>query len=435
VRDAFIFLIVFGSLPLIFKRPAVGAMVYAWISLMNPHRLTYGAAYDFPFAAIIAVATLGSLLATKQRKDMPVNSFTVMLLVFTVWTTLTSFFALEPNFVWPEWNRVMKTFGMLFLTMMAVRTERDIKQLVWVIALSLGFYGFKGGVFTVTSGGSSHVFGPEQSYITDNNALALALITVLPMIWYLQQQATKRYMRLGLQVLAATTLIAAAGSYSRGALLAGGAMLAFLWLKSRTKVRTGLALLLIAPLVYLIMPPEWFGRMETIDDYHADASAMGRINAWHFAANVAESNIMGGGFHVFSPRMFVVYAPEPYNHHAAHSIYFQVLGEHGFIGLAIFLIMMVCAWRNGSRIIKMCKNRPEWRWASDLAAMGHVSMIGFAVGGAFLTLAYYDLIYYIVGTLAVLERLLKERLALERKTVPAEAGSRVMAPLIPKEIA
>jgi probable O-glycosylation ligase (exosortase A-associated) len=304
-----------------------------------------------------------------------------------------------------------------------------------VVALSLGFYGFKGGVFTVLSGGSGHVFGPDDSYISDNNALALALITALPMIWYLQQQATKRYMRLGLLVLTATTLIAAAGSYSRGALVAGGAMLAFLWLKSRTKVRTGLALMLIAPLVYLVMPPEWFGRMQTIDDYHADASAMGRINAWGFAMNVAKSNFFGGGFHAFSPRMFFVYAPEPANHHAAHSIYFQVLGEHGFVGLAIFLILMICAWRNGSRIIKMCKTQPDWRWASDLAAMGQVSMIGFAVGGAFLTLAYYDLIYYIVGTLAVVERLLKERLAPVRKTAHAGAESKAAPPLIPKEIA
>jgi probable O-glycosylation ligase (exosortase A-associated) len=383
----------------------------------------------------MAAATLGSLLVSRQRKNIPVNSFTVVLLIFAAWTTLTSFFALEPDFVWGEWNRVMKTFGMLMLTLMAVRSERDIKELVWIIALSLGFYGLKGGVFTVVTGGSGHVFGPDDSYISDNNALALALITVSPIIWYLQQQATKRYMRLGLLGLTLSTLIAAAGSYSRGALVAGATMLAFLWLKSRTKVRTGLALMLIAPLVYLIMPPQWFGRMQTIDDYHADASALGRINAWGFAVNVAKSNIMGGGFHTFSPRMFFVYAPEPTNHHAAHSIYFQVLGEHGFIGLAIFLALMVCAWRNGSRIIKMCKTRPDWRWASDLAAMGQVSMIGFAVGGAFLTLAYYDLIYYIVGALAVTERLLKERLGQERKTAPAGAGSMAAPPPIPKEIA
>jgi probable O-glycosylation ligase (exosortase A-associated) len=436
VRDAFIFLVVFGSLPLVFKRPAIGAMIYAWLSLMNPHRLTYGAAYDFPFAAIIAAATLGSLLVSRERKGIPVNSFTIMLLIFCFWTTLTSFFALEPDFVWAEWGRVMKTFGMLFLTLMAVRSERDIKQLVWVIALSLGFYGFKGGVFTVLSGGSGHVFGPDDSYISDNNALALALITVMPMIWYLQQQSTKRYLRLGLLALTATTLIAAAGSYSRGALVAGAAMMFFLWLKSRSKMRTGMALLLIAPLVYLVMPPQWFGRMETIDDYHSDASALGRINAWGFAFNVAKNHILGGGFHVFSPRMFFLYAPEPRNHHAAHSIYFQVMGEHGFIGLALFLILMVCAWRNGSRIIKMCKARPEWRWASDLAAMGQVSMIGFAVGGAFLTLAYYDLIYYIVGALALTERLLNERLAQERKnaSAPANAAMRTGGPLIPKEI-
>ncbi|HEX8784949.1 MAG TPA: putative O-glycosylation ligase, exosortase A system-associated [Telluria sp.] len=434
MRDALVFLAVFGSLPFIFKRPAVGAMVYAWLSLMNPHRLTYGAAYDFPFAMIVAAATLFSMLISKERKDLPANSFVFMLFVFAAWMTLTSFFALEPDLVWPEWERVMKTFGMVLITMSVVRSERDIKELVWVIAMSLGFFGLKGGIFTVASGGSSHVFGPDDSYISDNNALALALVTVLPMIWYLQQQSKQRYLRIGLTGLVAATLIAAAGSYSRGALVAGGAMLTFLWLKSRSKVRTGIVLLMIAPLVYLVMPHQWFARMDTIDNYQADDSALGRINAWGFALNIAKSHLMGGGYKVFTPRLFFLYAPEPTNHHAAHSIYFQVIGEHGFIGVTLFLILMVCAWRNGSRILALCKNRPEWRWASDLAAMGQVSMIGFAVGGAFLTLAYYDLIYYIVATLAVTERLLKERLALERKAVAGSVRTAPLGPAIPKEI-
>jgi putative inorganic carbon (HCO3(-)) transporter len=404
VRDAIVFLIVFGSLPFIWKRPAIGVLMFAWLSLMNPHRLTYGAAYDFPFATVVAGMTLISLVAAKQRKNFPVTPVTVTLLVFTAWMTVTSMFALEPGLVWVEWNRVAKTFVMILLSLMALRTEKDVKALAWVVGLSLGFYGLKGGVFTVLSGGSSHVFGPEGSYITDNNALALALVTALPIMWYLHLDADKKWLRLGFLTIVVFSIIAAAGSYSRGALLGGGAMLVFLWLKSHKKMRTGAALLLVAPLIYIVMPPEWFGRMGTIDNYQADASALGRINAWGFAINVAKDNFFGGGFNTFSHRMFALYAPDPFNHHAAHSIYFQVLGEHGFVGLFLFLLLMFFGWRTGGRINKACKAKPELKWAGILSAMCQVSIIGYAVGGAFLTLAYYDLYYYILGILVLLER-------------------------------
>jgi putative inorganic carbon (HCO3(-)) transporter len=421
VRDALIFIVVLGALPFIFRRPAIGAMMYAWLSLMNPHRLAYGAAHDFPFAAIVCATTLVGLLAAKQSKSLPRNPFLVILLGFAAWMTMTSFVALEPDLAWHEWTRVMKTFCMIVVSMTLLRTERDIKEMAWVIALSLGFYGLKGGIFTVLSGGTSRVLGPDDSYIADNNALALALIMVLPMVWYLQMQARTRFLRLGLTALAGATLIAAAGSYSRGALVAGGAMLAFLWLKSRSKVSTGAVLLLLLPLIYLVMPEQWFGRMETIDNYQQDASALGRINAWGFALNVAKGNLLGGGFNVFTPHMFTIYAPNPLDHHAAHSIYFQVLGEHGFLGLLIFIVMLFFAWRTGSRVIRMAKDDPELKWAGDLAAMGQVSMIGFMVGGAFLTLAYYDLFYYITALLVVLERLLRDREQAAR-AAPAATG-------------
>lgn len=411
MRDIFVFLVVFGSLPFIFKRPAIGVMMFAWLSLMNPHRLTYGAAHDFPFAAVVCAVVLLSLLISKEPKSLPMMPVTVTLLLFAAWMTLSSFVALEPDLVWREWNRVMKTYAMIFVSMMALRNERDIKQMVWVVGMSIGFYGVKGGVFTILSGGSSHVFGPDDSYISDNNALALALITVLPLLWYQTIQATNKYLRLGMFGVVALTVVAAAGSYSRGALLAGGAMLGFLWLKSRTKVRTGLALLLLAPLIYLVMPEQWFGRMETIDNYAQDDSAMGRINAWGFALRIAKDNFFGGGYNVFSPRMFTLFAPEPYNHHAAHSIYFQVMGEHGFIGMFLFILFLFLTWRCGTGIIRECKNKPELKWAGDLAAMCQVSLIGYAVGGAFLTLAYYDLVYYIAAILVVLDRFLMPRQA------------------------
>jgi probable O-glycosylation ligase (exosortase A-associated) len=186
-------------------------------------------------------------------------------------------------------------------------------------------------------------------------------------------------------------------------------MLIFLWLKSQHKFRVGIALILVIPLLYTVMPEKWFSRMDTIDNYQEDGSAMGRINAWQFGVNVAKDNILGGGYIVFTPKMFLTYAPEPLDFHAAHSIYFQVLGEHGFIGLALFLLLLVLGWRTGTRILKFCKNNADLKWATDLAAMTQVSIIGYAVGGAFLSMAYYDLYYDLLALLVLLEKTILQK--------------------------
>lgn len=406
MRDILLFVLIFGTIPFIFKRPALGVLMFTWLSLMNPHRLSYGAAFDFPFAALIAIITLASILISKTPKSFPRTPVTIVLLVFCVWMTFTSFFALEPDLVWREWNRVIKTMFMIFVSMMALNTERDIKQFAWVVALSLGIYGLKGGIFVLLSGGSYKVYGPSGSYIEENNGMALALVATLPMIWYLRNQAKNKLLSLFMLTMTVFTSIAAVGSYSRGALIGGAAMLSFLWLKSKNKAGTGLAVIGMVTLVALIMPAQWFERMHTIDDYKQDDSAMGRINAWQFAINVATHNVLGGGFNVFSPRQFLVYAPDPLAYHVAHSIFFQVLGDHGFVGLTIFVTLILCVWRTGSRVIKVCADAPELKWASDLAKMTQVCVIGYAVSGAFLSLAYFDLYYDFIVILVALEKLL-----------------------------
>ncbi len=419
MRDILVFILIFGSLPFILKRPAYGVMMFAWISLMNPNRLTYGAAYDFPFAAIVAVATLISMLMSREPKRLPITALTVVLMVFMAWMTITGFLAVEPERAWVEWNRVSKTIFMVLISMAVLHTEKDIKLFAWVVPMSLVIYGIKGGIFTITTGGHYRVVGPADSYIGDNNQLALALLTVVPLIWYLHTQERNKWVRYGLAATTGLCIISAAGSYSRGALLAGAAMLIFLWVKSAKKLRTGMALLLIVPLVYSVMPEQWFARMDTINDYKSDSSANGRINAWHFAYNLASDRLTGGGFTPFTPRMFQIYAPNPMDVHAPHSIYFQVLGEHGFPGLLMFLLFGFLVWRTGSRILRFTRGKEELRWASGLASMCQVSLLGFAVGGAFLSLAYYDLPYDIVTLLVVLERLLMTATPLQ--TTPKEA--------------
>jgi putative inorganic carbon (HCO3(-)) transporter len=409
MRDYLLFALIAGLLPFILRRPVIGVLAYTWISVMNPHRLTYGAAYDFPFAAVLAGTTFVGLILTREPRRFPFTPVIFTLITFLAWMTVTSVFAAYPDPAWQEWNQVLKTVLMAMVAVLALNSKKDINAFAWVLGLSLGFYGLKGGLFTLLSGGSSNVFGPQGTNIGDNNDLALALVMTLPIIWYLHLQSTKRWLRLSLKCLALFTLIGAVGTYSRGSLLAGAAMLFFLWLKSGHKLRNG-ALLAIVPLVvFVLMPGKWFDRMESISEYKTDGSAMGRINAWQFAINVAKENFMGGGFRNFTPEMFLVYAPDPQDFHAPHSIYFQVLGNHGVVGLALFSLLMVFAWRAGTHINRVCKGTTGLKWSADLAAMLQVSLVGYAVGGAFLSLAYFDLYYDVIALLVALQKLISQK--------------------------
>ena len=189
---------------------------------------------------------------------------------------------------------------------------------------------------------------------------------------------------------------AALGSYSRGALLAIAAMAGVLWWRSDKKV-VGAVLLVVASVVLLsFMPEQWWTRMETISTYQEDTSATGRINAWWMAWNLAKANFFGGGFMVSKPDVCALYSPIPLDCRAAHSIYFMVLGEHGFVGLFLFLLLWFFVWRSAGRLRIQGKNLPQTQWLSHLGAMCQVSLAGYAVGGAFLSLSYYDLPYNII---------------------------------------
>jgi probable O-glycosylation ligase (exosortase A-associated) len=125
---------------------------------------------------------------------------------------------------------------------------------------------------------------------------------------------------------------------------------------------------------------------------------MGRINAWRFAFNLASDHpIVGGGFQTFTPELFLVYAPNPTKFHDAHSIFFEVLAEQGYVGLLLFLIMGLLTVLMAGRTIRLARGREDLQWASLLAGMLQVSLVGYVVGGTFLGLAYFDLPYSLLA--------------------------------------
>ncbi|HEY0586065.1 MAG TPA: putative O-glycosylation ligase, exosortase A system-associated [Pseudoduganella sp.] len=426
MRDIIITLIVFGALPFVFKRPFYGAVLWIWISVMNPHTQSWGWAQTMPFAAIIAGTTVLAMMARPKEVNFPNTALTWLLIAFTGWMCLTTLFAIGPENPLPLMNKVLKIMAMTVIVSMLVRTRKDIEMLVWTIVISLGYYGVKGGLFTIRSGGSYRVWGPMGTFIEGNNEIALALIMVIPLMLSLLPLIASKWGKRAMWGAAGLCALAALGSYSRGAALALGVMLGFLWLKSQHKARLGMLLLVLAPLALVFMPEQWHNRIDTINNYEQDTSAMGRINAWKMAINLAADHpLFGGGFQIYNRQIFQLYAPNPDDVHAAHSIYFQVLGEHGYVGLALYLLIYIVVWRNGSWVINHAGKMPELEWAARLVRMLQVSLVGFMVGGAFLSLAYFDVPYYImvimVATRLLVERTLKERAASPPAVLQEEA--------------
>ncbi|HWW70789.1 MAG TPA: putative O-glycosylation ligase, exosortase A system-associated, partial [Duganella sp.] len=419
MRDLLVTLLVFGSLPYIFKRPPFGVVMWIWISVMNPHSQGWGFARTFPFAAVIAATIVVAMVLHKDKFRLPAHPVTWIFLAFMGWMSVTALFSIHGvDVVTTQWIKVYKIFGMTAVVMMLVRTRQEIEWLVWTVVVSLGFYGVKGGIFTLRSGGNFRVWGPEGTFIDGNNEVALALVVVIPLMYYLIGNMRTRVAKGALLAAILLCALASLGSYSRGAALAIGAMTIVLWLKSQNKAPLGVLLALAVPLLVLLMPSQWHERIDTINTYQEDSSAMGRINAWRMAFNLANDRLLGGGFEIYDGQVFARYAPIPLDVHAAHSIYFQVLGEHGWIGLALYLALGVMVWRTGGAIVRQAAGVADLRWAVRLATMLQVSLVGFAVGGAFLSLAYFD-VPYLIMTAMVATRMMVARQATPQRPLAA----------------
>jgi len=411
MRDVLVLLIVFGSLPLTLARPYIGILVWSWLGYMNPHRLSYGFAHDFPFAFCVALATLAGLAISRERKRIPVTPLTVTWLAFIAWMVFTTFRAMYPELAWAEADRVMKIQLMTFATVAVMVTRERLRMLVWVIVLSLGFYGTKGGIFTILTGGEHRVWGPPESFVEGNNEIALATLMLLPLMAYLRGTTKQALVRGGLLIAMILCAFSVVGSQSRGAFVGGAAMTLFLWMKSRHKLWSGFALAIVIAGLLAFMPQQWYDRMHTIETYEQDQSAMQRLFSWRVAVRVAEDRITGGGFAMWTEQTFENYSADTKVPHDAHSIYFKVLGEHGWVGLALFLAVGFLAWRSGSSTIRIAAQHPQLRELGSLARMTQVSLAAFAAGGAFLSLSYFDLFWHMIAILLLCRVVVQRELA------------------------
>ncbi|MGH8679553.1 MAG: putative O-glycosylation ligase, exosortase A system-associated, partial [Burkholderiales bacterium] len=301
MRDLVLTVFVLGTIPFIFYRPYIGIYVWAWLSYMTPYRYTWAYAYDFRFAYIIAFVTLVAWLMSREPKKVPWAGVTAFMLAFWFWSTVTLQFAEFPEPAQAKWEEVTKIVLMDGIVTMALLTTRArLDVLIWVIAVSIGFFGVKGGIFTIVTGGHYQVSGASDSYFGENNFLAAALLVTIPLMRYLQLQARHKLASWGLSAAMILCVFSVLGSQSRGGLVGLLALVLVLFARTRRKLLISLGLIAAVSVGFAFMPDSWHERMATILNYQEDASAVGRLTAWAYGYDKAlEKPLVGAGYEAF----------------------------------------------------------------------------------------------------------------------------------------
>lgn len=397
MRDIIVLAIALVSIYLGIFRPWMGVLALALFSLGNPHRYAWGFSTSMPSYLMIFISVIvGMLFNGKDKQPFPWTRETYLFIMLLFYFTFTTYFSPDiPDAAQEQWIKVMKIYVSIFPTFWLINTREKMKWLIIIIAVSFGFVGFKGGAFALAHGFSYRVMGPGGTFYGGNNEIGLALNMTLPLILLGGNQFKNKLIKNFFYMVFFFSICAIISTWSRGALLTLFSVLTAIILSSKKKIRIVL-LFLAALAVIAVLPPEkvksflpkeWFDRMETIQTYEEDASAMGRIDAWRYGLKRAnESPLTAGGF-------------ETYRIHGtdAHSAYFEILGEHGYIALILWLSLLFGSMLALEKLRSQAKFAQTSLWILDYARAVQISLLGYAVGGAFLGAAYWDYFYQLVS--------------------------------------
>ncbi|MFC6669020.1 putative O-glycosylation ligase, exosortase A system-associated [Marinobacterium aestuariivivens] len=416
MRDILLLIIITGSIPLIFRRPFFGVLMWCWVSYMLPQTHTWGFMQSFPVAMVIGIATIVAFLMSREPKVIPFEKPIVWLFVFYLMMFLSWVLHDKTPFVNMLAMKVFKIQLMTLVILAMLTSRKRIELALLVVALSIGFYGIKGGVFTILTGGEFRVYGPSESFFEENNAMAVTNLMVAPIFVYFSAIQTDKRIKYLFLLCASLMVIAAFGSQSRGAFLTIIACALFLLAKSNKKLVSFVVILTLLPTVYAFMPDHWHQRMSTIfvDEEVGevrDGSSASRLNAWRAGINMSFSHPFSQGFNAETPSNFLIYAPNPNDFVAFHSNYIQVLGKHGWLAFISYLMVFLFTWIMASKITRMTKNIESLHWAGLLCRYLQVSLVAYFVGGAFLSLAYFDLPYHFVITITAVYVIVKKEVS------------------------
>lgn len=393
--------------------PVFSLYLYTYVTYMAPHTVFYGPGMTLPMAMITGACAMLTWAALDKKDFTKLSWCFYLLIIWLIWVCITfQFFKGDPYNAYFKFDFATKILAFSMLATLMLTTRQRVEGFIVILCVAVGFYIGRGLVVTaLTGGGGLSVTGNKSTPLGDRNYFATAVWMLVPLMLWLSSHSCLfpkgKILKMAAFGYVAAGIMTIVGTQSRGAMLGAPIFFGFIFLQTKRK----LTLIIIGALAIGVglaaAPAEWFERMNTVQNYEEDKSANSRFNSWTFGWEFALKNpIFGGGFRVFTLNI----DPIEDRWLDAHSIYFEVLAEHGFPGLALFLLILAALFFNGLHIAKVCKPYPELGWAGDLGRKLSLSITLYAACGALLSLAFHPILYDFFALSIALRHLVHRRI-------------------------
>jgi probable O-glycosylation ligase (exosortase A-associated) len=416
VKDI-IFLFMFSPFFILaIRNPFLGLCGWVWTIMAVPKNMLWGFSADIRFTYLLAIATIIGMFFDKDPlRKSPWNGLSILMLIFLAQTALSNMFTLgSSDASWTVWGDFFKAILFSSLAVMLLTTKNRIDTFIYALLLGIGFNIFFEGLKFLATGGSYKIIGIPNSMMTDNNLFALGILMALPLYLYVIPQVRHKYLKLGFTGLAGLSGVCVIGSFSRGGFIGLVIVTWLIFIKSKQKIVFIIFAIVFASSAIYVASDKWNERIQTIENADQDSSFLGRVTSWKLATLAAIDNpILGVGqdslqhlhvWHLYYYDIekfdFITKKNTPQNvPKAAHSIYFQVLGDAGFVGLLLFLLILFKSFFLSRKLAR----KGKLDWIKSLAKAINTILIVFMASGGLLSLAYYDLFYVLIALIISLK--------------------------------
>lgn len=409
-RAVFLYLLVIVAVPIALLRPFGGELIYLWISFGRPGDFVWPE-YTFDYSIWIALATLlGYAIFEMHHSPVRLKGMRLLLLLW-IWLGVTSVTAQQPMLALPKLWEYSRTFGMAFLTAALANSEKRIRSILYVLAISLGLLGAKGAFDAITTGFASSMKGPG-GMMFDQNEYALALNMGIPILYWVAKDNPRKWVRVAFKLMAVGSAIVVVGTRSRsgflGLILAAMVIAAF----SKRKALLGACAVIGLALLLLFGPQSSLDRYKTIATAaETDASAIGRLQAWKAAIKMTVAHPITG----VGPRNFMTEFPKysDAKPRVTHNVIFDMLSETGIPGCVLFVSVILAAMGEMFLLRLKALANPD---AQELALFCQILLATFLVywvPNMFINRQDFDLLYQMLAVEAGLAAVVRLRLSAE----------------------
>jgi len=411
MTDLFILAVLFLFVIYGLKAPYIATMGYIWVDTIKPQGLAYGFMAGQPLSMLMAILCITSFtIHFKQKVPQHSKGILTLLIIFTIWVTITTIFSMFPHMAWIKWEDSIKMLIFSMLIPLYIKNKSQLEAIMITFLVSMSVFVLAVGVKTIFGGGGYGVvlIPGTSSVLRESSTFAAFTVMVIPFYVFLSKHsiifAAVPYKRLMMIAAVSLAVLANIGSSARTGLLGLAILAVKIFIESKKKFRMLVVTAIIAIISMQYVGDSWLKRMDTMNNVESESSAMGRIVVWKWTWDFVKKHPMGGGFWCFIANKgelnaYTDNSSMGFNKAKAfHSIYFGVLGEHGYFGLFLYLLIIYLTLKR----LKTIKKQTEDDWVKDAASMLNITIVVFLVCGAFISIAFQPTLYlFIAYTIAL----------------------------------